>query len=146
MKKNTPSKSSLFLIELIIAILFFTVASGICIQLFSKSYLLSQSSKNLSASSRLVANTAEVLESCGGSLEEVKSLFPESVAAADSILFYYDASWEECSEADGKFALIATVTGDDRVKNVSISSFETDNPEKLLYSLATQINIPHTLE
>ena len=68
MKKNTPSKSSLFLIELIIAILFFTVASGICIQLFSKSFLLSQSSKNLSTSSRLVSNTAEVLESCNGSL------------------------------------------------------------------------------
>ena len=145
MKKNTPSKSSLFLIELIIAILFFTVASGICIQLFSKSFLLSQSSKNLSTASRLVSNTAEVLESCGGSLEEVQSLFPESVADGDSIRFYYNASWEKCNEADGNFTLIATVTGDTE-KSVSISSYETEKPEKLIYSLATQINIPHTLE
>lgn len=145
MKKNTPSKSSLFLIELIIAILFFTVASGICIQLFSKSFLLSQSSKNLSTASRLVSNTAEVLESCGGSLEEVQSLFPESVADGDSIRFYYNTSWEKCNEADGKFTLIATVTGDTE-KSVSISSYETEKPEKLIYSLATQINIPHTLE
>ncbi|WP_394922754.1 hypothetical protein [uncultured Robinsoniella sp.] len=146
MKKNTPSKSSLFLIELIIAILFFTVASGICIQLFSKSFLLSQSSKNLSTSSRLVSNTAEVLDSCRGSLDEMKSLFPGSVTEGDSIHFYYNASWEECSEADSKFTLIATVTGNAPAKNVSISSYETDNPEKLLYSLATQINIPHTIE
>lgn len=146
MKKNTPSKSSLFLIELIIAILFFTIASGICIQLFSKSFLLSQSSKNLSTASRLVSNTAEVLESCGGYLEETQSLFPESVTDGDSILFYYNASWEKCSEADGKFTLIATVTGDASAKSVSISSYETKKPEKLLYSLATQINIPHTLE
>ncbi|MFD1400315.1 type IV pilus modification PilV family protein [Robinsoniella peoriensis] len=146
MKKNTPSKSSLFLIELIIAILFFTVASGICIQLFSKSFLLSQSSKNLSTSSRLVSNTAEVLESCNGSLSEVQSLFPESVTDGDSIIFYYDTAWEKCSESDSKFTLIATVTRDSRKKDVSISSFETDKPEKLLYSLAAQINIPHTLE
>lgn len=146
MKKNTPSKSSLFFIELIIAILFFTVTSGICIQLFSKSFLLSQSSKNLSTSSRLVSNIAEVLESCNGSLTEVKSLFPESAVYGDSLILYYDASWEKSSESDGKFTLITTVTGDSHKKEVSISSFETDKPEKLLYSLATQIIIPHTIE
>ena len=48
MRKN--SSSSLFLMELIIAILFFSLASTVCIQLFVKAHLLTEKSVNINQS------------------------------------------------------------------------------------------------
>ena len=50
MKNNSRSRSSLFLMELILVILFFAVAGSICVQIFVKAHLLSQSSSDLNLS------------------------------------------------------------------------------------------------
>lgn len=39
--------SSLFLLELILAVLFFSVASALCIQIFTKAHLMSQDARDL---------------------------------------------------------------------------------------------------
>lgn len=56
---RSSSKSGLFLIELIIAIVFFAVASAICIQLFVKAHLISTRSTDISTASIIAQNTAE---------------------------------------------------------------------------------------
>lgn len=56
---RSSSKSGLFLIELIIAIVFFAVASAICIQLFVKAHLISARSGDLSAANAIVQSEAE---------------------------------------------------------------------------------------
>lgn len=53
------SKSGVFLIELIIAILFFSVASVICVQLFVKAQLISRESQDVSAAVALAQDCAE---------------------------------------------------------------------------------------
>ena len=47
MKKLSSSRSSLLLMELILAILFFALASAICLQLFVKASLLSRDTQEL---------------------------------------------------------------------------------------------------
>lgn len=47
MKRVRHSRSGLFLIELMICILFFSITAGICIQFFVKSHNMSQDAKNL---------------------------------------------------------------------------------------------------
>lgn len=42
MKKHTSSRSGLLLMEIIIAILFFSVVSAICLQLFVKAHSMGQ--------------------------------------------------------------------------------------------------------
>ena len=41
--------SSLFLLELILAVLFFSVASALCIQIFTKAHLMSQDARDAAA-------------------------------------------------------------------------------------------------
>ncbi len=54
------SKSSLFLIELIIAILFFAMASAVCIQLFVKSHLLGQTTTDENHALLVCQNLSEI--------------------------------------------------------------------------------------
>ncbi len=44
---NSNSKASLFLMELIMSILFFSLSAAVCVQLFVKSHALSQQSLKL---------------------------------------------------------------------------------------------------
>ena len=48
-RRTTARSSSLFLMELIIAILFFSVAASICVQFFVKARLMSQEAAQLDA-------------------------------------------------------------------------------------------------
>lgn len=74
------SKSSMFLMELIIAILFFALASAVCIQLFVKSHLLSNAASDESRALLLCQNLSEIyqgiLPECSpGEAEHIKETF-----------------------------------------------------------------------
>ena len=98
---NNARKTGLFLMELIIAILFFSLAATICIQLFVKSHMISERSIALNHSILLAQNTAEIFYATNGDLEKTASLLgcgesSGTAAIADSdnastlTLFYTD--------------------------------------------------------
>ena len=76
--------SSLFLLELILAVLFFSVASALCIQIFIKAHLMSQDARDLNFAVNEVSSMAEQMPD--DSLQD---------AAA-----YYDSSYASCEKAD----------------------------------------------
>lgn len=61
MKRTSNSRSSLFLIELIIAILFFSLVSAVCLKAFTRSHILNQDARDLNAALMRVESTAELL-------------------------------------------------------------------------------------
>ena len=79
MRERQNTRSSLFLIELILAILFFSLASAVCIQVFVKAHFMSQSAKELTLGSSYASSAAEVLAHTDGSYEAVKALLPEAM-------------------------------------------------------------------
>lgn len=98
---NNARKTGLFLMELIIAILFFSLAATICIQLFVKSHMISERSIALNHSILLAQNTAEIFYATNGDPEKMTSLLgcgesSGTAAIADSdnastlTLFYTD--------------------------------------------------------
>lgn len=98
---NNARKTGLFLMELIIAILFFSLAAAICIQLFVKSHMISERSIALNHSILLAQNTAEFFYATNGNPEKMASLLgcgesSGTAAVADSdnastlTLFYTD--------------------------------------------------------
>lgn len=98
---NNARKTGLFLMELIIAILFFSLAAAICIQLFVKSHMISERSIALNHSILLTQNTAEIFYATNGNPEKMASLLgcgesSDTAAVADSdnastlTLFYTD--------------------------------------------------------
>lgn len=81
MKNNSRSRSSLFLMELILVILFFAVAGSICVQIFVKAHLLSQSASDLNRALNLAQSAAAGLDASGGSLKDLAVQFPEGTLA-----------------------------------------------------------------
>lgn len=74
------SKSSMFLMELIIAILFFSLASAVCIQLFVKSHILSNAASDESRALLFCQNLSEIyqgiLPECNpDKAENIKEMF-----------------------------------------------------------------------
>lgn len=78
MNNSTTSKTGLFLMELIIAILFFSVSSAICVQLFVQSHLTSKDSVELNHAVEWCQNVAEAFYGCDGNTEDMMSLFTNS--------------------------------------------------------------------
>jgi len=60
------SKSGLFLMELIIAIAFFAVAAGVCVQLFAGAHALRERSFNLQMAVAGAQSAAETFKATGG--------------------------------------------------------------------------------
>ena len=90
--ERTPAKrSSLFLLELMIAILFFCLASAVCVQIFVKAHTTSRETQEL--------NTA--LEKVSGYTE----LFLADALTEDTEVFY-DADWQECSKDEASYEIV----------------------------------------
>ncbi len=101
-------RSSLFLLELILVIFFFSLASAICIQLFVKAHLTEKKTKELNRAVPLAQSGAEAFHSVSGNLEELVDLFPEGSMSVDgnSFQIFYDAGWQPSEE--GVYALSIT--------------------------------------
>lgn len=82
------SKSGLFLMELMIAITFFAVASAVCIQMFAKAHTLSRSSSELSMAVAVAQTGAESFKAAP---HEARSLAELAGAVEEE---YYDKSWQ----------------------------------------------------
>lgn len=75
MKTSSSSRSGLFLMELIISILFFSLAGAVCVKLFVNSHIISQNSVELNHALEWSQNVAEVFYGCNGDMEQMAELF-----------------------------------------------------------------------
>lgn len=76
MFKKNSSRSGLFLLELIISILFFSMASAVCIRLFVQAHVMDRDNRNLTQSVKLCENLAEVYTACNGDLDALMEVYP----------------------------------------------------------------------
>lgn len=110
--------SSLFLLELILAVLFFSVASALCIQIFTKAHLMSQDARNLNFAVNEVSSMAEQMPD--DSLQD---------AAA-----YYDSSYASCKKADAVYVLTVHYEPEDTLLKAHIS-MDTVADNRNIYTL-----------
>lgn len=110
--------SSLFLLELILAVLFFSVASALCIQIFTKAHLMSQDARDLNFAVNEVSSMAEQMPD--DSLQD---------AAA-----YYDSSYASCKKADAVYVLTVHYEPEDTLLKAHIS-MDTVADNRNIYTL-----------
>lgn len=110
--------SSLFLLELILAVLFFSVASALCIQIFTKAHLMSQDARDLNFAVNEVSSMAEQMSD--GTLQG---------AAA-----YYDSSLASCEKADAVYVLTVHYEPEDTLLKAHIS-MDTVADNRNIYTL-----------
>lgn len=130
-RKNRPRSSSLFLMELILAILFFSVASAVCVQIFVKAHLLSR---------RAEAKRHAVTE-CTNAAETFK------VSPADTSgtsFTYFDRNFDLCEKKESAYCMKTVVTEENNMVRAQISMWEMKGEQKEtpLYQLNTGRHLP----
>lgn len=140
------SRSSLFLMEMIIAILFFSLASAVCIQLFARSHLLSTRTVNQNHAVIWAQNLAEGYLSGEGDLDAVSALFPDGIRSdADTLYLPLDADWQPATEASSSYYALLTNTPDtgSGISEAKITIGSTEDNDAPIYSLTIR---HHTAE
>ena len=170
------SKSSLFLMELIIAILFFSLASAVCIQLFVKSHLLGRTTteensallmcqnfneiylgsltfENASSpellKEQILALTAEddsFTGICELSATESKVSLPEGEF---SLAIYYDGDWKPCKPDHCRYQVVYTFEGyddDSDVYRASSYAYRIEESISEIYHLNICKHLPERMQ
>lgn len=145
-RKNRAQSSSLFLLELILAILFFSLASAVCVQFFVKAHLLSRDARNINHAVNECSGIAEIIDACD-STEDALALIQEVYEGAETdadipaIRIYYDDTLVPCSHENGSFVLQTTLSEENNMLTADISMEETKNSDPIY-----QLTVEHYLQ
>jgi len=130
MRKQHKRQTSLFLIELMLALLFFSLAAAVSIQFFVQSNILSQQSNNLNSAILVTQSFAESFRATRGDLSSlyvptdfVEMLPTEAPQQVISMRIFYDADWNPTVEEQATFIVNFVV--------------ETTTPSLLLATIET---------
>ena len=125
MKVRESSKSSLFLLELMISIVFFALAAAGCVQAFAKAHMLSQEAGRLDMA---VSVAQSLAEECSGS------------RVADNRR-YYDEQGTVCGKADGVYLAEILQTEQAGMNQIHITVMDMETQDTL-YTLQTASYLP----
>lgn len=127
-RRNRARASSLFLMELIIAIFFFSAASAVCIQFFVKAHLLSEESNALNHAVNECTSAAELIdasESVEDSLNMLMQLYPNGTypdihtssfaLPNEDIQIYFDKDFKDCISQEAVYVLTIHFTGEEQL-------------------------------
>lgn len=131
MQRRTSSKSSLFLLEMIFVILFFSLAAAVCVSLFAQAHTLSVQSSDLNAAVLRAQSTAECVKARG---EDFASLLPGTEREGENALLYYDGDWQSTTRENAVYVLRVTPsrTGDLFAARIAVGRLGEEEP---IYSL-----------
>ena len=154
--KSRARASGLFLMELIIAILFFSVASAVCLQFFVKSHLVSEDSYILTCSVNECSGVAEII-TASESLTDILSVLHEKypngkypdtervtalvyslnsslpagessgVPAEENIRIFFDDSFARCRETAAAYIMNIHLTCSEQMINAVIQVYENND-------------------
>ena len=99
-------RSSLFLMELILAIFFFILASAICVRFFVKAHTLEQESIQLNHAVTAATSVAEIIRSQDEPFAFLEKQFPLGNAGDNTFTVFYDDNRQLCRESEAVYRLI----------------------------------------
>lgn len=97
------SKLSLFLMELIVVIFFFSLSAAVCVRLFSAAHILSEDARNMTNAAMWSQNLCEVFMGQKGDVHEISQLYPNAFVSEaesleendiESVILFFDNDWE----------------------------------------------------
>ncbi|WRS26454.1 hypothetical protein U6B65_08860 [Oscillospiraceae bacterium MB08-C2-2] len=139
---NRSSKSGLFLVELIAAILFFAVACAVCTQLFVRAHLTSQRSGDLTHGVIAAQNAAECFKASPDDPEAVALLLGGRYQTeSGEIEVSYGRDWqalEQGSSGDEKYRMTVYLKAEPFLETAAITVWATDSPKEALYTLTAK--------
>ena len=125
MKFKGMSRSHLFLIELIVVILFFSFASVIALQVFTKSHELANNSTALNGAIMTVQTAAET----------DKNTLLKNLDSSKRLI-YFNKDWEITDSSDETYILTSTVTLEGKpAGTMAVFNYAVTADNKIIYQL-----------
>lgn len=151
---RTNSQSGMFLLEIMLAILFFSIAGALCLQMFARTKQTNTDTENLVQAADHVRNSAELLKYAAKlpPADTKESFFPgcllqeyaDASVSSGRIQIYFDENWKHCTAQNGVFCMEAAAlrTETEGLFGCVFTVFETESGESI-YSLDLKLHIPN---
>ncbi len=152
------SKSSIFLMELIIVILFFSLTGAVCLQIFIKARAISHRSKELTHAVMWAENITEIYLGCEGDAGNFAAVLNREYGLnaafksgdhTDAYDFYLDDSWAVTDEAGAYFKVSVSLDNTSSMHtgetNIYALQSEVRDPSDPIYALSFRKYIPMTV-
>ncbi len=103
MDRQHNSKLSLFLMELIVAIMFFSLSAAVCVRLFTSAHLLAEKTESLSNAVIWSQNLSEAFTGSRGNFEAISALYPNAYVVTEAnelqgkegtLILFFNKDWE----------------------------------------------------
>ncbi len=141
MNDKSNKHSSLFLMELIIAILMFSLCAAVCINIFIRAHSIKNNSYDLTMAVMHTSNMAEIFSN-SSNFEELFEVQYDSLSIQNSDTtsyngsVYFDSKWVECTQSDATYTASIEIHSED---NSQIGTFSVaDSNEKVIYNLQSR--------
>lgn len=99
MHKQHAPKATLFLMELVIVIFFFSICAAICVNMFGSAQQMADDSENLSRAVVEARSAASCYKAADGDLEKTAYLL-DGVQLDDSAAVYFDEAWNKTADSE----------------------------------------------
>ena len=126
------TRSGLFLLELIFAILFFSLCTVVCVRFFVKAHTLSEDTDNLNMAVNEASYYAEVFRSTG-----VLGDSNEDTADTSIDTMYYDKDWNPSAAEAGRFVITVQTDLENSMLKAEIAVTDLETSEEL-YKLTAE--------
>lgn len=126
---KSRSKSSLFLMELIIVLMFFSLCAATCMQIFANAKVKTDYSRDLTNAAFAAEAVAEVYKAVDGDLEATASKC-DGEAVSDGVMkIYYDKDWNPTAQDGAVYVMTVTETETDDIEKafIEVDDMEGEN-------------------
>lgn len=135
-KLTTHSKSSLFLMEMILSILILALTCTACVRIFAVAKTQRTKARELNHIQELTTSAGEILEGWNGQISSFSRIFGEPGNSTDNLLhYYYDSNWNGCTESSARYIMNIQLNTSETEKTADISFY--DAQQNCLYQLST---------
>ena len=120
------TRSALFLMEQLIVIVIFAVASAVCAQIFTAALIKSSDAKELNHALIAAKNGAETFRAYGDPKTAVEAI-GGSVGDSDSAVVWYDKDWRVCPESEAVYFMRLSATADAGEPSLSLCELTVES-------------------
>ncbi len=143
MNRYRHSKSSLFLMEIILNILFFSILVAYCLQIFFRAYELQNETEQLHRGVAITSSIAEICQSSDSYGDLLENIYPEGDFSDSSFSIYFNQDFSSCKKDDATY--VATVLPGESDSLVNIQFLEiNESDDSTIYSLDVSLYHPAT--
>ncbi|MBR5359710.1 MAG: hypothetical protein IK123_02370 [Lachnospiraceae bacterium] len=135
MNERGGSRSSLFLMEMIVTILFFSLAAAICVKCFVSAHMMGKETYELNHAIAIATGYAEVMRGTDGDIDSIMTVLPDAVKGDDSyIMLFYDDQFRPCEAENAVYAGDVTLTPNGAIQNMDIKIVRVED-SSIIYEL-----------